>query len=68
VQPTRPWTKPDDIAIGAISSSLGSQHPGGANVMFVDGSVKFLKSTINPAILKALATRNGGEVVNAAAF
>ncbi len=30
-----------------------------------DGSVKFIKQTINPAIYTALGTRAGGEVVSA---
>jgi prepilin-type processing-associated H-X9-DG protein len=60
-----PWTKPDDVDITAITTSLGSRHPGGFNALFADGSVRFLKVTINPAILQALGTRKGGEVVGA---
>ncbi|QJW99453.1 DUF1559 family PulG-like putative transporter [Frigoriglobus tundricola] len=39
-----------------------SLHPGGANFAFCDGSVKFLKYSA-VAILPALATRSGGEVI-----
>jgi prepilin-type processing-associated H-X9-DG protein len=39
-----------------------SLHPGGANFIFADGSVRFLAYTADP-ILGALATRAGGEVV-----
>ena len=42
-----------------------SRHPGGANFLFGDGHVGFLKSSINPAPWRALATRAGGEVVGA---
>jgi prepilin-type N-terminal cleavage/methylation domain-containing protein/prepilin-type processing-associated H-X9-DG protein len=45
-----------------------SRHPGGANFLFGDGSVKLLKSTINPVTWRALATRNYGEVVSADSF
>ena len=39
-----------------------SLHPGGANFAFCDGSVRFLRYEAD-AILPALATRAGGEVV-----
>jgi prepilin-type N-terminal cleavage/methylation domain-containing protein/prepilin-type processing-associated H-X9-DG protein len=42
-----------------------SRHPGGANFLFADGSVHFLKSSINPATWRALATRGMGEVISA---
>jgi prepilin-type processing-associated H-X9-DG protein/prepilin-type N-terminal cleavage/methylation domain-containing protein len=39
-----------------------SWHPGGANFLFVDGSIHFLRYDDNP-LMPALATRAGGEVV-----
>ncbi len=48
--------------------SFGSQHPGGANFTFGDGSVRFLKDTTATRVLRALGTRAGGEVVTADAF
>jgi prepilin-type N-terminal cleavage/methylation domain-containing protein/prepilin-type processing-associated H-X9-DG protein len=44
-----------------------SLHPGGGNWVFADGSVRFLPYACN-AILPALATRQGGEVVSDADF
>jgi prepilin-type processing-associated H-X9-DG protein len=43
-------------------SGLYSFHPGGANAAFLDGSVRFLKDSTSPAVLKAIGTRSGGEV------
>jgi prepilin-type N-terminal cleavage/methylation domain-containing protein/prepilin-type processing-associated H-X9-DG protein len=45
-----------------------SGHPGGVNVCFADGSVKFVKDTINLPVWWALGTREGGEVVSADAY
>jgi len=39
-----------------------SMHSGGANFLFADGSVHFLRYSAD-AILPALATRHGNEVV-----
>jgi prepilin-type processing-associated H-X9-DG protein len=44
--------------------SASSQHPGGVNVLLMDGSQRFLKNKISMAIWRALATRSGGEVVS----
>ena len=41
-----------------------SFHPGGANVAFADGSVRFLRADIGVAVFARLVTRAGGEVVS----
>jgi prepilin-type processing-associated H-X9-DG protein len=45
-------------------NSFGSQHPGGANFAMADGSVHFISDKISQAVLVALSTREGDEVVN----
>jgi len=37
-------------------------HTGGVNALIGDGSVRFIRQTININALAALVTRNGGEV------
>jgi prepilin-type N-terminal cleavage/methylation domain-containing protein/prepilin-type processing-associated H-X9-DG protein len=45
-------------------ASYGSMHPGGANFLMGDGSVRFIKDTIDPKTYTALGTRAGGEVIS----
>ncbi len=40
-------------------------HPGGANFLFGDGSVKFVKESVNIRIFASLITRGAGEVISA---
>jgi len=42
---------------------LSSGHSGGANILFADGDVRFMSSNVPLAVLQALSTRNGGEVI-----
>ena len=53
---------------GAWSLSAGSAHPGGANTLMADGSVRFVKSTVNRMTWWALGTRNDHEIVSADAY
>ncbi len=48
--------------------TMGSKHPGGLNMLFADGSIRFVKSTINLATWFALQTIHNGEIVSADAF
>ena len=45
-----------------------SEHPGGANILLGDGSVRFIKSTVNQRAWAALATIRGGEVISADSY
>ena len=45
-----------------------SLHPGGANFAFADGSVKFIKSSIDSITYRALGTRNLGEVISSDSY
>jgi prepilin-type processing-associated H-X9-DG protein len=58
-----PWTRPEDLrwAPGGPLPHLVSPHPGGANAVFGDASIRFLKATIRPEILQSILTINGGE-------
>ncbi len=57
-----PWTKPDaDLDFDQLSlqlnsgpNSIGSFHPGGANVAFADGSVRFLSDSLDAQTLRLL--------------
>jgi prepilin-type N-terminal cleavage/methylation domain-containing protein/prepilin-type processing-associated H-X9-DG protein len=58
---TRLW-----IYLGYENAS--SAHPGGVNVLFGDGSIRFIKNSVNPLPWAALATRAGGEVISSDAL
>ena len=74
-----PNTGNDDSFAEDVTVTAGSYHPGGIQVVMVDGSVKFLSETINAGTSSAanvtsgkspygtwgaLGTRSGGEVVD----
>jgi prepilin-type N-terminal cleavage/methylation domain-containing protein/prepilin-type processing-associated H-X9-DG protein len=48
--------------------AASSAHPGGVNVLFMDGSVRFIKNSVNFQPWYAIATVSGGEVISADAF
>jgi prepilin-type N-terminal cleavage/methylation domain-containing protein/prepilin-type processing-associated H-X9-DG protein len=49
-------------------SNAQSNHPGGVNVLMTDGSVKFIKDSINRRTWMALGTKAGGEVISSDSY
>ena len=58
-----PWTKPEDIPFDpeGLLPQLGGFTPDGFNAAFGDGSVRYIKKSIDPIVLKALITRAEGK-------
>ncbi len=54
---------PNYTLVGASSN-----HPGGVNVSFVDGSVHFLKTSVSPQTWWGISTMAGGEVISADSY
>jgi prepilin-type processing-associated H-X9-DG protein len=61
------WRDPG-LGINRSPEGFGSPSPGAANFLFVDGSVRFIKDSIDLRVLKALATLTGGEAVSTAQY
>jgi prepilin-type processing-associated H-X9-DG protein len=63
------WMEPRDLDFKEMSFKINdrhrlglrSNHPGGAVVLFADGSTQFVSDAIDPESLKALITIAGGE-------
>jgi len=63
----------DPTCAQTVMTQLGqwafrSNHPGGVNMAFADGSVKFIKQTISDKTWQGLGTRAGGEVISADSY
>jgi prepilin-type N-terminal cleavage/methylation domain-containing protein/prepilin-type processing-associated H-X9-DG protein len=56
-------TSTPTMSVNCHANHPWSFHPGGANMLFADGAVRFIPYSANQ-ILPALATRAGGEVYN----
>ena len=50
------------------NQALFSFHSGGTNALFGDGSVRFLKESINVVVLRNIVTLKAGEVVSSDQF
>jgi prepilin-type N-terminal cleavage/methylation domain-containing protein/prepilin-type processing-associated H-X9-DG protein len=59
---------PYGAAYGVGAFPPSSRHPGGVNVTFADGSVRFIKNTININAWWAVGTESAGEVISADAL
>jgi prepilin-type processing-associated H-X9-DG protein len=60
-----PNSKTCDCLAGNVMGRIAarSYHPGGVNVLFLDGHVRFASDTVDLATWRAIATRRGGEVI-----
>ncbi|MBX6313919.1 MAG: DUF1559 domain-containing protein [Isosphaeraceae bacterium] len=66
---TNPQDPNDNIYVGPGGAAPPtSLHPGGCNVAFSDGSVKFIKDSVNLQSWWGLGTRNGSEVLSADSY
>lgn len=54
---------PNIRSTGHGLSTARSKHPGGVNVWFCDGGVRYISDRIDLPTWRALATRDGGEVL-----
>jgi prepilin-type processing-associated H-X9-DG protein len=66
-----PWTAGGPSSVRGVDPAtgpyigrdrpFGGYHPGGVNVAFADGSVRFLRQSIEPSVFEALSTVARGE-------
>ena len=66
----RKWTHCSNTGSTTMAplSNANSYHSGGVNTLFSDGSVRFIKDSINQLTWWSLGTRNGGEVVSSDSY
>ena len=63
------WNCPNGCGLDmGFSYPATSAHPGGVNACMADGSVKFIKDSINRMTWWALGTRSNGEVISADSY
>jgi prepilin-type processing-associated H-X9-DG protein len=67
-----PWvntsTCPNALVGAGADDEIFSSHSGGANILFGDGHVQFVKDATNPLVLRGLVTYFGKEVIGQDAF
>jgi prepilin-type processing-associated H-X9-DG protein len=52
----------------ASPAAFHTQHPGGGNFLFMDGSVRFIKDSVNLDTMRSLCTRNYAEIVSSDSY
>ncbi len=59
-----------NVSYNDMGSLIGpsSYHSGGVNMLFLDGSVKFVKDSVSPQAYYGIATISSGEVVSGDAY
>ena len=67
-QPPNAYKNASNTQLATWLSSASSQHMGGVNILFGDGSVRFIKESIAPVLYQALSTRAGSEPFGADGF
>lgn len=55
--------EPPNPALMVGGGTFSSRHPGGVNMLFADGSTRFIKDSINANIWYALQTIKAGEII-----
>ncbi len=68
VTPNSPYFDCANSGFTCAHIAARSYHPGGINAGFCDGSVKFIKNSVNPITWRALGTIGGGEVISADSY
>ncbi len=52
------------VPSGAPDGYFGSSHSGGLNICLADGSIRFMRFSVNPTTFQRLNQRNDGQVVD----
>ncbi len=75
------WTEPRDLDLTPqpqpsnaqprppeLKSLISWHHAGGTNVIFANGTTRYLSKSIDPKVLKALTTPRGGEDISPSSY
>ncbi len=66
--PPNDHTCTNGTLVAQSAYTAGSQHPGGAMVLFVDGHAAFQTDTVEWTIWRAIGTMNGSEVIQEGSY